>query len=301
MIEKPTIIITSLGRTGTLFFSDLFREVIPDSTSLHEPDYFNFGQYRGPKERIREAIRQVRESGFYNLIIRKSLGKWNVRAVSDARVCGKLSYSDAASQILDQRRNFINSQKGSIYIESNSAFYGVIDVLPDVFNEHRVIYLVRDGRDWIRSMMNFTAVTMYGKGWLRTLISPDWPTATDLKDEPFATRWPSMSVFEKLCWAWTRLNEYALDSVRENQHARVFRFEDIFKGKDRYKHLQDLVTFAASHNKHSSEFSLDGWLERKIHGSNNHFPEWNGWSSSQKQQYKVICSPLMERLRYKFD
>jgi hypothetical protein len=299
MIEKPTTIITSLGRTGTLFFATLFREIVPDSISLHEPDYFNFGQYRSPKEKIRKAIKQVRESGFFNLIIRKAFGKWNLRAVSDARVCGKLSYSDAAEQILDQRRCFINSQNGSLYVESSSAFYGVIDILPDVFAEHRVVYLVRDGRDWIRSMMNFTAAVMYGKGWLRALISPDWPTAVDLKDEPFAYRWPSMSVFEKLCWAWARLNEYALNSVRENQEARAFYFEDVFTGKSQGKYLQELVTFATPFSDIKLSIpDCSAYLGHKVHKSSARFPEWEDWSTHQKQHFHAICGPLMQHLGY---
>ena len=58
MIEKPTIIITSIGRTGTKFFGDLFREIIPDSTSLHEPDFLKVIRYRGAFERIRQIIKQ---------------------------------------------------------------------------------------------------------------------------------------------------------------------------------------------------------------------------------------------------
>ena len=38
VIEKPTILITSLGRTGTDFFAKLFAHVLPNCTSLHEPD-----------------------------------------------------------------------------------------------------------------------------------------------------------------------------------------------------------------------------------------------------------------------
>jgi hypothetical protein len=78
LITKPTIIITSLGRTGTKFFQLLFEEIVPDSTSLHEPDYLNFGQYRGWGERIRQVVRQLRESGVSNLVVRKSLGKWSL-------------------------------------------------------------------------------------------------------------------------------------------------------------------------------------------------------------------------------
>ena len=98
MIDKPSIVITSLGRTGTKFFQELFADIIPDATSLHEPDYLNFGQYHGISERFRQLVRQMQESGFSNLIIRKALGKWSLITISDARLRGTLGYSEAVEQ-----------------------------------------------------------------------------------------------------------------------------------------------------------------------------------------------------------
>lgn len=302
MIEKPSIIITSLGRTGTLFFAKLFDDIVTDGTSLHEPDYFNFGQYQGPKEKFGQAVRQIRESGFHNLVIRKALGRWSVRAISDARVRRQLDRRDAANQILDQREGFIHSREGSIYVESSSAFYGVLDVLPDVFSDYRVVYVVRDGRDWIRSVLNFTAAVMYDRSWLRTLISPDWPTAIELEDEPFSIQWPTMTAFERLCWAWARLNEYALDSMRGDPRARVFRFKDIFRRERRYEHLEELVRFAISFDDEGpEELDLDGVLDRKVHGSASDFPRWEDWPPERKRRYREICGPLMKRLGYELD
>ena len=66
MIKKPTVIITSLGRTGTQFFSTFFGQVLPDCTSLHEPDIWNIVQYRGTGELFKQVFRQLL-SGFFKL------------------------------------------------------------------------------------------------------------------------------------------------------------------------------------------------------------------------------------------
>ncbi len=232
MIKKPSIIVTSLGRTGTLFFQALFQDIIPNGTSLHEPDYLNFGQYHGTGERIRQVIRQVRESGVSNLIIKKSLGKWSLLKLSNARLRGELGYTEAVEQVLKQPREFVHSRSGLVYTESSAAYRGLIDVLKDVYEQHRVVYIIRDGRDWVQSKMNFG--TMYNKGRIRRVVSRTWPTAFEFEHDPYHSKWATMSRFERICWAWTRLNEYTLDTIRGNPYARVFRFEDIFKSKDKY-------------------------------------------------------------------
>lgn len=299
MIEKPTIIITSLGRTGTLFFTALFKEIIPDGTSLHEPDYLNFGQYRGTRERIRQVIRQLHESGVSNLIVKKYLlGRWNLLKLSDARLRRKLGYDEAVQQVLSQRRGFVHSRKGSVYIESSAAYRGLVDVLKDVYQHHRAIYIIRDGRDWVQSMINFSI--LYNHGRIRGLVHHPGPTPMDIENDPYQSKWKTMSRFEKLCWAWVRLNSYALGTVQQNPNARIFRFEDIFKSKNKYQHLEDLVRFATSLPGVESgvSFSLEGWLDRKIHKSIVKFPAWPEWSLEHKQQFRAICTPLMTELDY---
>ncbi len=85
MIDKPSIIITSLGRTGTKFFADFFADIIPESTSLHEPDIFNFSLKKG--KGLKYLNKQLRESDFKNLILKKALGKWSLVSLSDKRFC----------------------------------------------------------------------------------------------------------------------------------------------------------------------------------------------------------------------
>jgi len=83
MIEKPTILITSIGRTGTEFFSKFFGDGIPDCTSLYEPNTIaltgNFEQY----------AEQIRRAGIWRMVFLKAMGKWSLAKLSDARLTGK--------------------------------------------------------------------------------------------------------------------------------------------------------------------------------------------------------------------
>jgi len=295
MIEKPTILITSLGRTGTEFFARLFAEILPDSTSIHEPDIF---QNTGVENKWRHYLHQVRRAGIWRMVILKALGKWTLVDLSDAKFLGRMNTEGAMHGLRMQRRAFIHKLPGTAYVEANIGYYGLMDITSRVFRAHRAIFIVRDGRDWVRSHMNWGE--FYGKKGLRKLISHNWPTARGLPGDTYTDKWNYMTRFEKLCWAWARLNEYALDTFSGNPHVRVFRFEEIFMGKAKYDVLMEMLTFATSLPGVSSADvgTVQGWLEQKIHKSSEGFPAWENWTNEQKRQFEHICGPLMEKLRY---
>lgn len=301
MIEKPVIVITSLGRTGTLFFASLFNQLWPEATALHEPDYFNFGQYKGARAKLRETARQIGESGFANLVLRKMLGKWNLVALSDGRIKGRISREAAARQLRQQRAQFVAGRAGDIYVESSSAYYGLLDVLPLVFAHHRAVFIVRDGRDWVRSKMNWGH--MYQKQGWRARISYTWPTALDFPDDPWRESWTKMSRFARICWAWAKLNSFALDTLSQNQDARVFRFEALFDAESGDHALAELVDFAGgcANIPAASPNALSSLLTQPTHQSQGAFPHWSAWDAAQRRQFAELCGPLMDRLGYVWD
>jgi len=296
-IEKPTIIITSLGRTGTKFFQALFESQLPEACSLHEPDVFNYFQYKKGKERISQVKIQLKEVGLFNLLIRKPLGRWSLINISDDRVRGAIDQSSTVKKVYNQRDSFIKTVAGSPYIESNIGYYGLLDVLDNVFSQFRAAYFIRDGRDWIQSHMNWGQ--MYGKNQFQKIFAHTWPTAHDFGDVTIET-WESMSRFEKLCRAWVRLNEFAINSIADNPFVRLVKFEDIFISDNRYQNLEDLLNFLLSIDN-SLELDVDsinGWLEKRIHGSQENFPDFPDWSKIHKAQFHEICDPLMKYVGY---
>jgi hypothetical protein len=297
LIEKNTILITSTGRTGTEFFSRFFADILPDNTSLHEPNTIVLTSHTD--NILGQYIQQIRRAGIWRMVFLRALGQWSLVKLSDARFLGKLSDYQAVRKLYDQRADFVSQLPGSIYVEANLGYYGLLDIIPSVFKNHREIYIVRDGRDWIRSMMNWGEA--YGKRGIRKYFSHRWPGAGDIPNDPYAEKWNSFSQFEKLCWAWRRLNEYAVETAPKNPCVRLFHFEKIFSGEKRYQYLNDLVTFATSLPGIDSRSigKIDGWLEHKIHQSSNQFPNWKKWTTDQKCQFKEMCGPLMEELGYK--
>jgi hypothetical protein len=295
MIEKPSILITSLGRTGTEFFAKLFAEILPDSTSLHEPDLF---QNTGAENKWMHYVQQVQRAGIWRMMILKAFGKWTLVKLSDDKFLGRFDQGETANRLNAQRKSFIHKLPGSIYVEANIGYYGLLDITPQVFRNHRAVYFIRDGRDWIRSQMNWGE--FYGKRGFRKLISHNWPAASDLQGDSYSGQWMHLSRFEQLCWAWARLNEYALSTLSKNPYTRVFRFEEIFLGEDRYRVLDELISFTGSVSGGNSVniSSMAGWLERRSHQSLPGFPAWENWTSRQKESFTNICGDLMKKIGY---
>jgi len=296
-IEKPTILITSLGRTGTDFFAKFFAAIVPNCTSLHEPDII---QSVGVDNKFSHFMKQVRQAGAWRMVFLKGLGKWTLVKLSDSRFKGSLGREQALKELQFQRFQFINQMPGAVYVEANIGYYGLLDITPAMFEHHRAIYIVRDGRDWIRSHMDWGQ--FYGKTGIRKLISHNWPAASDIADDPYSARWEKLSRFEKLCWAWKKLNEYALGGISKNSSARLFHFEKIFSAEERYEVLDELMAYATSlPNIDPTKLGkTDGWLKKKVHQSSNRFPRWQEWTKEQRGQFEEICGSLMNELGYNF-
>ncbi len=296
MINKPSIIVSSLGRTGTNFFSKLINEILTDCSALHEPDIIGGPVGRGSKYMWRATINKLSDVGWKYLVFQKSKGRFSLIRISDSRVKGQISNGVAIEQLMSQRNDFVNQQSGLTYMESNYGYYGLIDLIPNVFNVHRVAYIIRDGRGWVQSHHNWGEA--YGKGRLRSIFAHTWPKANDLPGDPYFEKWEKMTRFEKLCWAWNKLNGYALYTISKNPNAQLFLFENIFISKDKYDHLTEFVDFLSERHKGGRNLDLSGRLERKVHHSDQKFPDWSGWSNEQKRIFYEHCGDLMSNLSY---
>jgi hypothetical protein len=184
------------------------------------------------------------------MVFLKALGKWNLIQLSDSRFLGTLNHAQAVHQLYAQRADFISKLPGSTYIEANLGYYGLLDVIPHAFKHHRTIYIIRDGRDWIRSMLNWGEG--YGKQGIRKHFSHKWPAANEIPNDQYAEKWNRFGNFEKFCWAWARLNEYALKTAATNSQTCIFHFEKIFYGEGRYEYLSEFI---------SGQW-MAGWIEK---------------------------------------
>jgi len=292
MIKKPTIIISSGGRTGTTFFSNLLSEALDDCIALHEPGAIKW------KTR-RELTWMLLRFGFFNITVKKLFQWWGISSISNKRIYGKITDEQATAQLMQQRQRFIDELDCKVYVESSYHYYGVIEILPRVFQNLNVVYLVRHGYDWVRSHIN----------------KKDWYTGRDIHrlwgmriaprphDGIYFHQWKSMSHFQKVCWSWLKINSCALKSIEETPEARLFRFEDILQSEKKYENMKALLDFATSFPTFTIPYrSIEGSLEKRINKPPSYdFPNWSELPENEKRQFTKICGPLMHRLGYEVD
>jgi hypothetical protein len=300
MIEKPSIIITSAARTGTTFFFKFFKEVMENCIAFHEPD--RFGIKSVPEEmmgnnKFQDDIWKINKFGFLNLTLKKLFGKWGLISLSNKRISGEITVEDASKIFLKERKNFIDSFSEEIYVESSYHYYGLIDVTNQSFKNHKLVYVVRDGRDWVRSHINVGL--FYHKYDFNTIFNKRL-TPMLLNDNLYKTRWKSMSQFEKLCWVWVKINEYAYKTIEKNPNAKLYYFEDIFKSQKKYNNLNKLLEFVTSLEDVDIKYKdFKGKLEEKVYKNpSSGFPHWKNWSKKYKNSFDEICGPLMSKLGY---
>lgn len=291
-IPNPSIFITSVGRTGTKFFAHLFDKVIPECNAFHEPGLVNFPSLRGLRWNLKHFP-------FRHVTIDKFRLSRNVRGLSLKRNAGTMSETDAAQVLYKLRQTFVNRLQPPLYVESNFQLVGLIDVLPQVFRNCRIVFIVRDGREWVKSSYS------YGGGWYGPLhliasLGIGRLSAVHCQEDAWTQKWSSFNSFQKNSWLWMRKNSYALECVKRTPQARTFKFEEIFLEPNRYETLREVLEFAT--NLPAAEFQygpLEGVLERKLNKSQpGCFPSWTKWSSEQVAQFQEICRGLMSELGY---
>lgn len=288
--SKYFVFIVSGGRTGTKYFGDSLSRLVADAYSVHEPDVWAGMNYH--------PLQRLRQFGFYHLFLGKLLRKTGIRNLSQQYVAGRISLEELAEKIHRHRDRYYDSLGADYIIESYTGWYGVLPGVQKVYPNYRIVAVIRDARDWVTSIMNWG--TMYGpRDWVTRLglgrLDPGMTGDADMM-----RRWPDMTQFEKVCWAWTAINSTILKDIEGDTNARVFRFEDIFYARNRRDVFTDLLEFITHFNDKSFSYTVDEQiLSTRIHESvDKSFPRWPQWDEARAQTLERHCGELMRRFSY---
>ena len=308
MINKPSIIISSLGRTGTTFFQNFFTNNFPNISAFHEPASIRYNSLKF----FEEIKFNIINFGFYNSFIKKTLGKWGLLNLSKKRILNKINNEKAILQILNERKKFIEKQNAkypegkNVYLESNYHYYGLLDILPFVFKNLRIIFIIRDPRNWIRSNINFKLFYHFSD---TNMYLGNRLNAKMFQNDPYQKKWKSFSQFEKLAWAWNKQNSFAIESLEKIQNVpkienkniyKIFKFEDLFSDKND-EEFKNLINFINELNpeKKESYKKYKNSIHKKIHQPKNYkFPKWQKWTSEEAQIVEKHCGDLMRKFGY---
>ncbi|MCK4523532.1 sulfotransferase [candidate division WOR-3 bacterium] len=190
----------------------------------------------------------------------------------------------ADSYFISYRRNVIDRELKNNLVSNYGEVNGLLrrhcNTIHKFYPNSKIIHLVRDGRNVVRSMMSRKSFKWYDIG--TRFVHP-------LKGDSYWNKWHLMSRFEKLCWYWMIDNKY----LRLNCKYQI-EFEKLISNYDYYKmNVLDLLEI---------EQSNDSW-ENLVKKPKNvtkrySFPHWSKWSSKNKNSFRNICSDEMESLGY---
>ncbi|MDP8218131.1 MAG: sulfotransferase [Candidatus Theseobacter exili] len=174
----------------------------------------------------------------------------------------------------------IKDNPNKIYGEINPFLRRFAKSVPKVFPEAKVLHLVRDGRDVVRSIM--CRATFGKKDPLINKIVPD-------KNSFYYEKWTTMTRFEKVCWFWQNDTKYLDENTKYTVKLEKLRADyTYFKEKildylDLYVSKEDWEDIVNKPKNKSPVLS---------------FPHWSEWNVEQKEAFNRICGVQMEKYDY---
>jgi hypothetical protein len=146
-LNKPCVFVTSTGRTGTQFFGRYMSRVIEECYSIHEPDVIWI-------DRPSEWLGKLRAFGAWQMSVGRFSPRYSVRVLNNLRHHSRIDPELGIACLRSARQHYIEKSPNRIYLEANGQYSALLDLLTIAFPNSRVVYLIRDPRDWLRSMMN---------------------------------------------------------------------------------------------------------------------------------------------------
>ena len=241
--NKNIFFILSIGRSGTQFLSNLLN-LIPRACVEHEPVTNDFRSYQG---------------AFY----------------SEKKAYLYIKYFRKKEIYLRVKDKNINS-----YGEVNSVLRRHSKALRELIPNVKILHLVRDGRDVVRS--GLSRKTMTTKDRITRNIRPS-------KGDPWYDEWKNMNRFERICWYWDVENRYLNKNI-EN----TIRFEELISDFDYFEEI--LV------KNLNLKISKDIWQKEILIPKNvsqeYKVPHWKKWDQNKKDSFLLICGETMKKLGY---
>lgn len=166
------------------------------------------------------------------------------------------------------------------YGEVNSALRYHARAIKSVMPEARLLHLVRDGREVVRSVMERRHYTKGTTG--HHDLHP-------LPSDPLFDRWEELSRFEKVCWLWTDANRRLAEDV-----TRWVAFEPLVGNYDYFSEkLLDYLGLEMSEAVWAEAVQAPTNVTRKFT-----FPPWQQWDEAQQAAFDAICAEQMVMYGY---
>ena len=241
--NKNVFFVLSMGRSGTKFLSSLLGGY-QAAYVVHEPLIDDFKAHQQAFHSEKDAQDYIKQIRLKEIYLRSR--KRNIRA----------------------------------YGEVNSVLRRHSRAIKNELPHAKLIHLIRDGRNVVRSMMS---------RWTMTNEDPNTRIIFPTSDDPWKQKWPEMSRFQKLCWYWWVENDYLSRNI--DHHVK---FENLISDYDYFKtQLLDKIHLNIPKHKWEEEVNKPKNITKK-----QSVPHWKEWDSNMTDQFNEICGDLMKKFGY---
>lgn len=260
-MATDTAIIVSTGRTGTVALSRILAGYHPAVVALHEPAF----------------SRMLRLAG--NLYVAGQLSRRQVVRLLRLTVGRRARGADAP-----------------LYIEASPLLRTVlVPLVEDVLPRSRIVHVVRDPRDYVRSYINHGI--FHGIKGLAARAVPYAVLKPEHLERAPARRWHEMSPVEAIAWRWQTLNGLIEDAGRALQLGssyRRVRFEDLFHGDDpaELAHLCEWLGLDPARMPEGARAEPANASRRRV------MPDRAEWPEEWHAVVERSCGSLMTRYGY---
>lgn len=252
------LFVLSTGRVGTEAMTHLLA-LSPDIYAEHEPS----------PQFLEETL-----NSFYDESSQKDFGRYylNSRLISAAH----------KSQL---RRALF---RGRVLAETSNRLTYVAHHLSIYLPRSKFIFLHRDPAEVIRSAMRRSYYVNHP--WDRYRIEPK-------PDDPIFQKWGDFSSFQKCCWYYAAVNEFALDFIEKIPVERCFVLSSQALFDAESETVASLFSWIGAREPSSSD--VEALMGRKINSQETGvFSSWDDWSDEEKAQMIELCGPVAQRLGY---
>ena len=257
---EKVVLILSTGRTGTQALAAYLDKAFTDVRAVHEPH----------------------ESRM-------------LRVASNRYLAGRLSAEDLVRKYAKRRKRFFTRFPERFYIESNSFLHGFLEAFNLLFDDFKIIHVVRDPRTYVPSHLNHG--TLAGLKGLASRYFPYWMIKPEYVDKFPPRRWVQMSDVEKLAWRWkvinAELNRGA--EIHADRYVRL-KYEDLFASDG--SGFQDLLS-AIGLKVVENPAAL---VSRRINVSTRKLcPGWDEMREADRSAVLENCTEMMSFYGYPLD
>lgn len=264
--ELPSTFILSTGRTGTHFFSHFFKENFQGVHALHEPG-------------------------------------WDIFDINREYLLGNIQHEEAVDLLALYRMNVLRKVRKEgfeYYVESNPNIAYMVPVIRSLFPQCRIVHIVRNGIDYVRSMYSRRHNLKKGKGLAFTPKDSRKRLRADyFPDDPYSDKWEEIDRFQRICWNWTKKDGLIREQVKKDPQARTFKFEDLFLEK-KPKVWKELITFMEVEDLVFSMEDALGYVgtTKSNQVADYKIGDWADWPEEKKKAFVRIAGEHMQEYGY---